>query len=97
MTEYVTVIITGRFPKDDVEGLAASYGVGYGPVGGSTELTAEEKLEGLVAMAQSRLAEFLAMPARQAAEIESRSDLIAVTNAIDERINSGLTTEIING
>ena len=94
--EYVTVRITGTFPADDVDGLAAFYGIGSSMMGNSTPLTQEEKLNALIVMAEQRLADFLATPAKQAAQAASATALRETTIAIDERVKSGLVSEIVS-
>lgn len=95
-TEYVVVRITGTFPADDIDALASFYGIGNSIMGNPTPLTQEEKLTALIAMAESRLADFLATPAKQAAQIESATALREATIAIDERVKSGLVSEIVS-
>lgn len=95
MTDYVTVKITGTFPAEDIDVLAAFYGVGNSMMGQPVQLTQEQKLEALVALAETRLADFLATPAKQAAQIQSATVLRETTAAIDERVKSALSSEII--
>lgn len=94
MTDYVTVKISGTFPADDISILSSFYGIGTSIMGNAVELTLEEKLQALVEMAQARLADFLSMPAKQAAQISSADALRTVVSAIDERVKSALQSEI---
>ena len=94
--KYVTVRITGTFPAEDVDGLAAIYGIGNSMMGNSTPVTQEAKLNALIAMAEQRLTDFLAISAKQAARAASETALRETTTAIDERVKSGLVSEIVS-
>jgi hypothetical protein len=96
MTEYVTVKITGTFPLEDVSMLAQFYGIGSGGFGQPVELTEEEKLVKLVELAQSRLADFLATPAKHYVQSISMRELQQLTVEIDDRVKQGLSYEIVN-